>query len=779
MFLPEWLLTVQQQAAQPASPTLILSKPVFTWGQNYNGSLGLGDTIVRSSPVQIGTSSWIMVSAGYSTSVGVLSTGALFTWGSPAAGALGNGTTAGDRSSPIAIGSSSWNYVEAAWGTNFAIRTDGGLFVWGSASLGKHGLNDNTNRNSPVQIGTSSWIQVSSKNLNVAAITNDNRLFVWGVGTYLGLGSTSIINRSSPVQLTTNAISLFTQVSVGESGTLAIGNDGIGWQWGGVGPNSNLIPSPPGGGAYATPFKLQNLNTQRPTVLSTFQSETDESTYLSLAGKTGFSWRDAVVNANGGMGLRSDNKIFTWGFNTDGLMGMGTSLGGDQVYAPQPLVPQSTFNFIAAGGDQGLRPRFFAIGTDGILYSWGNNFAGSLGVGDTIRRIVPTAVNIASSFVFVAGGPFSTAAISTTGGLFTWGQQTNGALGNGATAAGNVLNPTQIGSSSWFMVKVGHNYMNGITGTYKLFSWGLGSGGQIGDGTANTRSVPTAVGTSSWIFVSAGSSFALAIRSDSTLWSWGINEVGQLGNGDTITRSSPVQISSPANWKWVDACNRSTAGPLFQTALRAYGIASDNTLYAWGFLTSGTGLSISGSRSTPVQISASQYSNVNSGLSYNVAVRTNGVQYYWGSTDPGNSSGGAPLYVANQNIAYSTLQHVQSNWESWRMVSAGASHGAAIRSDYKLFVWGRDDWGQLGTGSSGTVYSYPVQIGSSSWTQVSVGHNSTYAIDTRGRFFAWGLGSGGELGNNSIFSVSSPVQLGSSSFTMVSANRSYVMALRV
>lgn len=71
MFLPEWLLTVQQQAAQPASsPTLVLSKPVFTWGQNYNGSLGLGDTIVRSSPVQIGTSSWIMVSAGYSTTVG-------------------------------------------------------------------------------------------------------------------------------------------------------------------------------------------------------------------------------------------------------------------------------------------------------------------------------------------------------------------------------------------------------------------------------------------------------------------------------------------------------------------------------------------------------------------------------------------------------------------------------------------------------------------------------------------------------------------------------------
>lgn len=771
MFLPEWLLTVQQQAAQPtSSPTLILSKPVFTWGQNYNGSLGLGDTIVRSSPVQIGTSSWIMVSAGYSTTAAVLSTGALFTWGSAATGTLGNGTTVGDRSSPIAIGSSSWNYVEAGWGTNYAIRTDGGLFVWGAATSGKHGLNDNTNRNSPVQIGASSWIKVSSRNQNTSAVTADNLLFTWGLGVNLGLGGTGPQNRSSPVQLLATQFSKFTQVAVGESGMIAIGSDGIGWHWGGV---------KVAGESSGFPTRLVNQGLNRPVPLSTFQTETDESNYLSFAGKTGYSWLNAVVNAYGGLGLRSDNKLYIWvGVNTNGCAGIGSTSAADFLTAPQPLLPQSTFNFIAAGGDQGGRPRFHAIGTDGILYSWGNNFAGCLGVGDSTQRTVPTAANIASSFVFVAGGPFSTAGIATDGSLFTWGQGTNGALGNGTTV-GNVLTPTKIGSSSWYMVRVGHNYMHGITGAYKLFGWGVNAGGQLGDGTGLARSVPTAIGSSSWIFVSAGSSFALAIRSDSTLWAWGQNEVGQLGIGDTITRSSPVQISSPSNWKWADACNKSTGGPLFSPANRAYGIASDNTLYTWGFLNSGNGLSVSGARSNPVQISASQYSNVNAGLCFTVAVRTNGVQYYWGTPDPFNSSGGAPIYANNNNVVFSSLQFVQSNWESWYFVSAGSSHGAAIRSDYKLFTWGRDDWGQLGTGSSVTIRSYPVQIGSSSWTQVAVGHNSTYAIDSRGRFFAWGLGGGGELGNNSVLSTSSPVQLGTSSFTMVSANRSYVMALRI
>jgi alpha-tubulin suppressor-like RCC1 family protein len=748
------------------------SKPVFTWGQNYNGSLGLGDTIVRSSPVQIGTSSWIMVSAGYSTTVGIRADGALYTWGSAASGSLGNGTTVGDRSSPIAIGASSWNYAEAGWGNNFAIRTDGGLFAWGINTTGKLGVGDITLRNSPVQVGSSSWTMVSSSNLTSGAIDINNRLFMWGIGGTLGQGATSTNNRSSPVQViagTPDAQSRFTQIAVGQSGSVAIDINGLGYFWGlcGLSPAVN----------YNIPWKNNiTVNLTGPVPLSTFSNETDESNYLTATGKTNLSWRQAVGNAYGGLCLRSDGKIYIWGGNSDTSLGINSTSAGDWRIAPQLLLPGSTFNFIAAGGDQGTRPRYHAIGTDGILYSWGNNFAGSLGVGDSTRRAVPTAVNITSSFVFVAGGCFNTAAIATDGSLFTWGQGTNGALGNGTTT-GNVFNPTKIGSSSWYRVSIGRNFMNGITGAYKLFSWGIGTSGVIGDGTATTRSVPTAVGASSWIFVSSGNSSAFAIRSDSTLWAWGNNHVGQLGLGDTIARSSPVQIASPANWKYVDAQNTfSGDAPLASPFYRTYGIASDNTLYAWGFFDSGTGLTAAlNGRSSPVQISASQYSMVKSGHSFVVAVKTNGVQYYWGKSD---TLAYSPIYD-NSNGAYSTLQFVQSNWESFNFVASGSSNGAAIRSDYKLFTWGRDEWGQLGTGSSNVTRSNPVQIGSSSWTQVAVGNHTMYAIDTRARLFTWGLGGGGEMGNNSVLSTSSPVQLGSSSWTMVKANRSYVMALRV
>ena len=79
MLLEEWLLAKQASSAAPPAP--IVSKQLYTWGTGYIGSLGLGDTLVRSSPTIIGSSSWVMVSAGYSNGVGVTATGALFTWG--------------------------------------------------------------------------------------------------------------------------------------------------------------------------------------------------------------------------------------------------------------------------------------------------------------------------------------------------------------------------------------------------------------------------------------------------------------------------------------------------------------------------------------------------------------------------------------------------------------------------------------------------------------------------------------------------------------------------
>jgi alpha-tubulin suppressor-like RCC1 family protein len=49
---------------------------LFTWGNNFLGQLGLGDTTNRSSPVQVGAlTNWAQVSAGNTHTACVITSG--------------------------------------------------------------------------------------------------------------------------------------------------------------------------------------------------------------------------------------------------------------------------------------------------------------------------------------------------------------------------------------------------------------------------------------------------------------------------------------------------------------------------------------------------------------------------------------------------------------------------------------------------------------------------------------------------------------------------------
>ena len=95
---------------------------LYAWGKNEDGQLGLNNTTTRSSPVQVGTSSWTSVSAGFSHTAAIRSDNLLFTWGAGTYGRLGDGTIA-NKSSPVQIGSSSWTSVSAGGAHTAALKT--------------------------------------------------------------------------------------------------------------------------------------------------------------------------------------------------------------------------------------------------------------------------------------------------------------------------------------------------------------------------------------------------------------------------------------------------------------------------------------------------------------------------------------------------------------------------------------------------------------------------------------------------------------------------------
>lgn len=103
----------------------------------------------------------------------------------------------------------------------------------------------------------------------------------------------------------------------------------------------------------------------------------------------------------------------------------------------------------------------------------------------------------------------------------------------------------------------------------------------------------------------------------------------------------------------------------------------------------------------------------------------------------------------------------------------------AVKSDGTLWCWGRNDYGQIGDGSS-TGRSSPVQVGAlTTWAKTSGGEYSSTAIKTDGTLWAWGQNTSGQLGINDITNRSSPVQVGAlTDWVSISAGGFHTLGIR-
>jgi alpha-tubulin suppressor-like RCC1 family protein len=198
------------------------------------GNLGDGFSVDRSSPVHVGAlRTWLTPSAMYQQAMCTKSDGTLWAWGRNSgygAGCLGLGDTV-DRSSPVQIGAlTTWLTPCMGYGHAMCIKTDGTLWLWGLNSGGELGFNDTVNRSSPVQLGgLTTWSQPASSGNYTFCQRTDNTLWVWGGNSSGQLGLNDTNARSSPTQL---GGAEWSKTVGNRSGGLAVKTGGTVWTWG-------------------------------------------------------------------------------------------------------------------------------------------------------------------------------------------------------------------------------------------------------------------------------------------------------------------------------------------------------------------------------------------------------------------------------------------------------------------------------------------------------------------------------------------------------------------
>ena len=179
---------------------------------------------------------------------------------------------------------------------------------------------------------------------------------------------------------------------------------------------------------------------------------------------------------------------------------------------------------------------------------------------------------------------------------------------------------------------------------------------------------------------------------------------------------------------------------------------NDNTLWLWGTNINGQlGDGTNIHRSSPVQTvsGGTTWKQVSCGLFHTAAIKTDNTLWTWG-----NNQGG--------QLGQSDLIHrsspVQVAGTTWKQVSCAASNTAAIKTDGTLWTWGFNGVGQIG---DNTVIrrSSPVQIAGTDWKQVVCGEDHALALKIDDTLWGWGLNSNGQIGDNTIINKSSPVQV--------------------
>ncbi|XP_054628481.1 X-linked retinitis pigmentosa GTPase regulator-like isoform X2 [Dunckerocampus dactyliophorus] len=324
-----------------------------------------------------------------------------------------------------------------------------------------------------------------------------------------------------------------------------------------------------------------------------------------------------------------------------------------------------------------------------------------------------------------------------------------------------------------------------------LLCWGNGDLGQTGHGGTGDITPEdshlgefTEGGLGRVKLMACGSAHSVVVTADNKIFVWGNGTSGQLGNGERTVKYQPVEITLPLEE------NRKGSDDNVQ-AIKIAGVACGSR---HSFIWTKTGLAYSFGNNYYAQLgydfqradykehqlaprlfrslpSSLKISQVACGERHTLFALQDGRVAACGHNDCGQIGSGSDENVIVPHFVQG-LDHVSK-------VTCGANHSLALTGDGRLFQWGCGR--ACGNTKKNILYPQHVMLQSSPVKEIAAGCWHSLLLTDGGNVFSWGMGQEGQLGlGEKCLQMSNPCLLSYSHLvqvTRIQAGDSYSAAV--
>ena len=263
------------------------------------------------------------------------------------------------------------------------------------------------------------------------------------------------------------------------------------------------------------------------------------------------------------------------------------------------------------------------------------------------------------------------------------------------------------------------------------------------------------------IKISLGDSHSAVLTSIGKVYIWGRNSDRQLGDGTTVNKNTPIDITSQFNLNVGEKITDIALGWLNSSAL-----TSDGRIFVWGYneygqIGDGTIDTIYFPKDITSQFNLNigeTITQVSLGWMHSSLITSEGRIFVWGRNNHGQLGDGT--YVDSLVPKDITSQFGLAVGEGVTEVSLGYYSSSALTSSGRMFTWGYNYYGQLGNGmmtQKNTPQDITSQFGLNTGEKIvgiSMGDSHTSAITSESRIFTWGRNNYGQLGDDTLDQLS-------------------------